>query len=88
MRASPDRLPAASLDGIAISPLALAARSYWRSLFEVRLALALDLAPEAVEVVEHLRDLAESGLPPIRTRAAACLPPLLSQLTRLAETRP
>jgi len=88
MRASPDRLHASSLDGIATSPLALAARAYWRSFGEARLALALELAPEAVEVIERLRDLSETGPEPVRGRATDCLPPLLFQLTRLAENRP
>lgn len=81
-------LRAATLDGVAISTLALAARSYWRCLSEARLALALELAPEAVEVIEHLRDLSETSPTPVRSRAAACLPSLLFQLTRLAESRP
>lgn len=81
-------LRAATLDGVALSPLALAARSYWRCSRDARIALPLGMEAQAVEVIEHLRDLAETGPAAIRARAAASLPPFLSQLTALAESRP
>lgn len=77
-------LPSA-LDVVRTSTLALAAVQFWRANQTARLTLGVGMAAEAVEAIEALRDLAETGPVEIRARSAATLPAFLSALTALAQ---